>query len=293
MKPQFFLVPRDVQKTHIVRHHTLPNFGTVWHYHPELEFHYIIRGEGVRFVGDDISNFNAGELLLLGENIPHMWRCNEAYFKKDESVTAEAIVIQFLPEFIGKDFLYMKEAAPILNLYEKAKSGLVISGSIKDEIIGLMNRSVSATGLQRIICILSMLELLVDNDELVPIASPQETQKFSSKENERLNNVYNYTLKNFGQELTLEEVASVANLSVTSFCRYFKKMTQKTFHDFLIQVRISHAKRMLIENEASMIENVCYECGFNNKSNFFEHFKRTTGRTPQEYRRQYLNDKGR
>lgn len=290
MKPQFHVVPRDIQSSHLSRHHTLPNFGTVWHFHPELELHYIIRGEGVRFVGDNISNFDAGELLLLGENLPHMWRCNENYFRRDPNVTAEAVVVQFLPDFMGTDFLKKPEAASVLNLYEKAKAGLVISGKTKDKIFHMMYRSVKTTGLNRLLLILSMIEILAESDEMDTIASRQTIYKSNKEENDRLNKVYNHALTNYMRDLTLEEMASIANLSVTSFCRYFKTLTKKTFHEFLIEVRISHAQRMLIENHDITTEGVCFECGFNNKSIFFGHFKRKTGLTPLEYKRKYIQE---
>jgi AraC-like DNA-binding protein len=284
MKPQFYLVPRDVLTSHLSRHHTLPNFGTVWHYHPELELHYIVRGEGVRFVGDNVSNFDAGELLLLGENLPHMWRCHEKYFKRDPKVTAEAIVVQFLPDFIGQDFLSKPESAAIINLYEKAKAGLVITGETREKLITLMHRSVKATGLKRVVVILNMLEILCESEDMQPISKKSSYQS-SKEEADRLNKVYSHTLANYKRDLTLDEIASVANLSVTSFCRYFKIMTKKTFHDFLIEIRISHAQRMLIEDSSITAEAICFECGFNNRSNFFGHFKRITGLTPLEYKR--------
>jgi AraC-like DNA-binding protein len=285
MKPHFYLVPRDVLSSHLSRHHTLPNFGTVWHYHPELELHYIVRGEGVRFVGDNVSNFNSGELLLLGENLPHMWRCNEQYFQRDPEITAEAVVVQFLPDFMGKDFLKMSESTAILNLYEKAKAGLVITGPTKEKIIRLMLRSVKAKGLSRLVLILNMLDILCESPDLTRIASTPSLHQSSKEEMDRLNKVYNYTLANYKNDLTLEEIASVANLSVTSFCRYFKLMTKKTFHDFLIEIRISHAQRMLIEDRLATAEAICFECGFNNRSMFFAHFKRITGVTPFEFKR--------
>jgi AraC-like DNA-binding protein len=257
----------------------------VWHYHPELELHYIVRGEGVRFVGDNVSNFNAGELLLLGENLPHMWRCNEQYFRQDPNITAEAVVVQFLPDFMGKDFLKKSESDAIHYLYEKAKAGLVITGSARERLIPLMIKSAKTTGLQRLVLILTMLEILTESEDMHPISTKDALYHPNKEETDRLNKVYNYTLINYKKELTLEEIASVANLSVTSFCRYFKMMTKKTFHDFLIEIRISHAQRMLVEDSSITTEAVCFECGFNNRSNFFGHFKRITGLTPVEYKR--------
>lgn len=290
MKPHFYIVPRDVQTAHLSRHHILPNFGTLWHFHPELEFHYVIRGNGTRFVGDNVSGFYEGELLLLGAGLPHMWRCHDSYFRRDPSVLAEAIVVQFLPEFLGRDFLQMPEAAALLNIYEKARLGLIIEGAAKEKIVRLMKESVDADSFRRVVLIMSMLEVLINCSEIESIASSPWQKNTGKEDLERIDKVYRYVLENYQQQITLEEVASVAHLSPTSFCRYFKIMAKKTFNDFLSEVRISQAKRLLIEDRDSTTEAICFECGFNNRSNFYNHFKRITGVTPVEYRRKYISE---
>ncbi|WP_336514834.1 AraC family transcriptional regulator [Pollutibacter soli] len=290
MKAHFHLVPRAIEQSYLSRHHILPNFGTVWHYHPEIELHYIIRGEGVRFVGDNISNFDSGEMLLLGENLPHMWRCDDHYFQNDPEISAEAIVVQWLPDFIGKTFLEMKENNPIITLYEKARAGLMITGETKKKLVGLMHRSSEVEGFNRILTILLMLEILSDSKDLIPITIGHNAYRSNKEETARLNKVYQFTLQNYCRELTLEEIAGVANLSVTSFCRYFKMMTKKTFHEFLIELRISHAKRLLMEDNFITTEAICFESGFNNRSNFFRHFKEIVGSTPQEFRNKCIRE---
>lgn len=282
------MVPRQAEYPYLSRQHTLPNFGTVWHYHPELELHYVIRGEGVRFVGDNISNFGAGELLLLGENLTHMWRCDQQYFLGDPDVTAEAIVVQFLSGFMGKDFLLKREAEAMHVLFERAKCGLVIHGKTKSQVVDLMRRSVLAEGLDRLMLILNMVHLLANSDELTQISMGWTGHHVNPDEANRINSIYNYILARYREEITLPEIASVAHLSETSFCRYFKMMTKKTFKDFLIEVRISHAKRMLIEESDYTTEAICFACGFNNRSNFFRHFKHIVGCTPIEYKHRYI-----
>lgn len=287
MKPHFHLVPREAAYPYLSRQHTLPNFGTVWHYHPELELHYVIRGEGVRFVGDNISNFGAGELLLLGENLTHMWRCNQQYFLGDPDVTAEAVVVQFLSGFMGKDFLLKREAEAVHILFERAKCGLVVHGETKKQVVDLMRRSVLVEGLDRLMLILNMVHILANSEELTQISMGWTAHHVNPDEANRINTIYNYILTRYREEISLPEIASVAHLSETSFCRYFKMMTKKTFKDFLIEVRISHAKRMLIEESDYTTEAICFECGFNNRSNFFRHFKHIVGCTPVEYKHRY------
>jgi len=289
MKPHFHKVPITLQSSFSIRHDIKPDFGNIWHYHPELELHYVIKGEGVRFIGDNISNFVPDEMVLLGENLPHTWRCKDEYFQNNPDLTTEAMVIHFLPDCLGKYMLTLPEAYLIPKLFEKAKSGMVINGKAKDKLVDLMREAVDATNLDRIIILLSILKTLAETDEYSTIVTSKNTF-YQSNESEtlRINKICNYTLSNYKKDITLEEVASLSNLSVTSFCRYFKLMTKKTFYDFLIEIRVSHACRFLIENKLPT-EMICFDCGFNNVSNFYRHFKKVTGMTPLDYKRKYLN----
>ncbi len=289
MKPHFHKVPVALQSSFSIRHDVKPDFGNIWHYHPELELHYIIKGEGVRFIGDNINNFEPGEMVLLGENLPHTWRCKEEYFQNNPSLKTEAIVMHFLPDCLGKHLMNLPEAYLLPKLFEKAKGGMIISGTTKEKLVSLMQSAIEATNLDRIIILLSILKTLAETDEYQTIVTSKNTF-YQSNESEtlRINKICNYTLSNYKKDITLEEVASLSNLSITSFCRYFKLMTKKTFYDFLIEIRVSHACRFLIENKLPT-EVICFDCGFNNVSNFYRHFKKVTGMTPLDYKRKYLN----
>ncbi|MCC3160382.1 AraC family transcriptional regulator [Hymenobacter sp. 15J16-1T3B] len=290
MKAHFHKIPISSQNSFSIRHDVKPNFGTIWHYHPELELHYVIQGEGVRLIGDNISNFSAGEIVLLGQNLPHTWRCREEYFQNDPELEVEAIVIQFMPECLGRYLLGLPEAYLVPKLFEKAKSGLLITGAAREQLAPLMRRAVEATDLDRIIIFLSILKILSETNEVETIASKHHAFTQSNESDTmRINKVCNYTLSNYKNEITLEEVASISNLSVTSFCRYFKLITKKTYYDFLIEIRISQACRLLIEDKLPT-EVICFDCGFNNVSNFYRHFKKITKMTPLEYKRKYLRN---
>lgn len=289
MKPHFHKVPVALQSSFSIRHDVKPDFGNIWHYHPELELHYIIKGEGVRFIGDNINNFEPGEMVLLGENLPHTWRCKEEYFQNNPSLKTEAMVMHFLPDCLGKHLMNLPEVYLLPKLFEKAKGGMIISGTTKEKLVSLMQSAIEATNLDRIIILLSILKTLAETDEYQTIVTSKNTF-YQSNESEtlRINKICNYTLSNYKKDITLEEVASLSNLSITSFCRYFKLMTKKTFYDFLIEIRVSHACRFLIENKLPT-EVICFDCGFNNVSNFYRHFKKVTGMTPLDYKRKYLN----
>lgn len=289
MKPHFHKVPVTLQSSFSIRHDIKPDFGTVWHYHPELELHYNIKGEGVRFIGDNISNFVSDEMVLLGENLPHTWRCKDEYFQNNRELNVEAMVIHFLPDCLGKHLLSLPEAYLIPKLFEKAKSGIIIHGKAKEKLAKLMETAVHATNLERIIILLTILKTLAETDEYETITTKNTFYQSNESETLRINKICTYTLTNYKKYITLEEVASLSNLSITSFCRYFKLMTKKTYYDFLIEIRVSHACRFLIENKLPT-EMICFNCGFNNVSNFYRHFKKVTGMTPLDYKRKYLNE---
>src|SRR5690606_25786648 len=154
----------------------------------------------------------------------------------------------------------------------------------------LMHQATVATSIDRLIILLSILKTLAETEEYSTIASAHAFFNSSEMDTARINKVCTYTLSNYKQEICLEQIASIANLSVTSFCRYFKLMTKKTYYDFLIEIRISHACRLLVE-DLLPTEMICFECGFNNVSNFYRHFKKVTDMTPLEYKKKYLYGK--
>ena len=290
MKPLFHKVPGKPQNSFSIRHDVKPNFETIWHYHPEFELHYIVKGEGVRFIGDAIGNFSAGEMILLGENVPHTWRCKEDYFENNPALNVEAVVMHFLPDCLGNHFLQLPEAYLIIKLFEKAKAGMMVTGETKEKVAYLMFKILEASDLDRIILLLTILNTLGQTTEYTPITTAQGFYQSNEMEVMRLNNVCTYTLTNYKKDITLSEIAAISNLSVTSFCRYFKLMTKKTYYNFLLEIRISHACRDLVEGKLPT-EVICFDCGFNNVTNFYRLFKKVTGLTPLEYKRKYRTDR--
>jgi len=289
MKPHFHKVPVRLESSFSLRHDVKPDFGSVWHYHPELELHYVLKGEGVRFIGDNIRNFAPGEMILLGENLPHTWRCSKKYSMDDSDSKVEALVLHFLPTCFGRDFLNLPEAFVIRKLFEKARHGINIKGETKLRVADLLNKTLRSSGLDRLVLLLSILRVLVKNmDETEVIAATYTFSGSNEVEMARLDRIYSYSLYNYKKEINLEEIASVAHMSKTSFCRYFKLMTNKTYSEFLTEIRISHVCRALIENKLPT-EVICFESGFNNISNFYRHFKKVTGLTPLEYKTRYLS----
>lgn len=288
MKPHFHKVPSQLQYSFSIRRDT--SFGSLWHYHPELELHYLIKGEGVRFIGDNISNFSDGEIVLLGENLPHKWYCRADVSEDLSGNGVEAIVLHFSSNFMGNEMLLLPEARLLPLLFQKAKRGMVIINESRDKLIPLIEAASKAENLDRLIALLSILQILSETKDFYQITREQSFYQSDRYETERLNIVCSYTIANYSQHITLEKIAAISNLTATSFCRYFKLMTNKTYYDFLTEIRINQACYFLIEDKMS-IEQVADKCGFYNISNFYRQFKKVIGVTPLTYKREYLMTK--
>jgi AraC-like DNA-binding protein/quercetin dioxygenase-like cupin family protein len=291
MKPHRLKINTEPQNSFEVRHDVLPYFKGVWHCHPHLELHYVIKGEGARLVGDRICNFSAGDMVLIGENLPHCWRCGPEYFQAVSGLNIEAIVVQFMPDCFGHDLLSLPEAHLLPKLFESAKAGLCITGNTRLRVGQLMHTLVKSTGISRLITMITILKELSETSEYHKLTF-SKNHFYVPKEMDahRINSICSYTLAHFKREISLEEIAGVGNLSTTSFCRYFKLMTHQKYFDFLTQVRIGYACRLLIDNKLSTAV-ICFESGFYNLSNFYRHFKKHTGMTPLTYKNAFTQQR--
>lgn len=285
MKPSFHKVPLKSGNSFGIRRDVRPHFDSIWHYHPEMELHYIIKGTGVQFIGDNVSNFSDGDMLFLGQNLPHTWRCAEEFFQNDRSLQVEAIVLHFLPSCFGKEFLNIPETVLVRDFFEASKRGFIIKEPSKSVIINLLYKTLDSGGIDRVILMMNILKELM-SAEKVWISDFTNPSPAIDKKMSLFNSIYSYALKNYNREISLDEIANHANMSVSSFCRTFKLITKKTFVDFLIEIRVSNACRLLIEEDLD-IESVALKSGFNNLSNFYRQFKKIKKCTPLMYKKDY------
>jgi AraC-like DNA-binding protein len=286
MKPK--LLDRTTKLNHSfeLHFHSYSHFLKTWHYHPELELVYIKKSTGTRFLGDSIKKFQEGDLVLIGENLPHMWQNDPIYFEEDSNLCAEALVIHFNKDFAGKDFFKLPELKAIRELIEVAKRGILFTGNIKYCIVGILENMLKSSDFDRFIQLIQLLKLLSNETSFEILSSPGFVDSFKSEENRRLDKIYDYIINNFREEITLEKVAYLADMNISSFCRYFKKTTSKTFSKYLNEVRVGFACRLLMEKKYNISET-CYACGFNNISNFNRQFKNIVKMSPSEYARQH------
>ena len=287
MKPALLLVPFQPARSFSVQQFCVPYFYTQWHYHHEIELTLICEGTGTRLVGDSIENFVPGDLVLMGANLPHMWRSDAAYHQHTDGLLAKSIVIHFREDFWGDSFLTLPEMKPIRELLERAKRGLKITGYTQQLISQKMSEFVRLEGIHRLIKLLDILSIIDESSDVAVLSSIGFSSSYTQNDAQRMTKIYEYVLNQFSREIALEEIAAVVHISPKSFCRYFKSKTRKTFTQFVSEVRIGQACKLLIDDKMS-IGQICYEIGFMNLSNFNRQFKAMTGLTPAQYRKTYM-----
>jgi len=266
----------------------MPCINNRWHYHPELELVHFRKGFGTQFIGDSIKEFKSGDVVLVGANLAHYWRFDDVYFEEDAKQTADVRVTHFNENFWGEQFLHLPENVSIRNLLDKARRGIQIQGRTRQKVAELMEQLLQTDGVQRVILLLETLSVIADCKDLVTLSSIGFKQDCSNTEDDRINIIYDYSLKNFKRPIQLDEIADVANISPNSFCRYFKSRTRKTYSQFMIEVRVGYACKLLIENNIS-IKQLCYESGFNNFTSFHKYFKMITGKSPLNYQKEFIS----
>jgi AraC-like DNA-binding protein len=291
MIAQLFKVHETPGYSFNTRHDIVSYFYNQWHYHPEIELVHIVRGTGSRFIGDNVHSFKDDDLILIGANLPHLFRSDEGYYQNEPGLQCESFTIHFLPEVFGKSFLSIPENRLIQQLLDKAAYGISINGEAKLKAKKIMQDIHFADKSERIIILMQLLNVIARSDDSQTIAQFNASNTIHKSDESRLNKVYQYTLNNYAREITLAEVAAIVYMVPHSFCRYFRQRTNKRYSQFILEVRVSMACKMLAETDYS-IAVVCWESGFKNFSNFNRHFKSIAGKSPLEYRKSYKQLKG-
>jgi AraC-like DNA-binding protein len=286
LKPHLLKVSTGVMSSFSARHDTKSDINSHWHYHPEVELIYFKKGSGTQFIGDNISQFAAGDVVLVGKNLPHYWKYDTTCLDDGE---VDVYVVHFNENFWGDTFLNLPENFLIKDVLKKAERGIQVQHPNNAHTLGYMvEQVVQATGARKIMMLMDVLLAFGNLESYEPLTSFSFQLNFQAAEKDRINAIYNYSITNFKKRITLNEIASVANVSPTSFCKYFKSLNNKTYSEFINEIRIGHACKLLIENELQ-VKEVCYESGFHNFANFYRFFKRVTGKSPLSYQKEFLS----
>jgi AraC-like DNA-binding protein len=283
MKASLEQLANTTDGSFLFRQFNLPYFDAPYHFHPEFELTLILKSEGKRFVGNQVADFKEGDLVLLGSNVPHCWK-NDGIGNEN---SARSIVVQFKEDFLGEGFFKKSETQPIRSLLDKAKSGVLISGKTRDRVAREMIFLQTVPPFQKLLGLLDLLNTIATSKDFEIIDNQPDKYDLSAVDMERINKVYAYVIEHYTQDIHLETAAHITNMTETAFCRYFKKITKKTFLDLVTEFRIKHACNLLNSTDKQVAE-VCFESGFGNISHFNKQFKVVTGYSPLNYRKMFL-----
>ncbi|MFK7772009.1 MAG: AraC family transcriptional regulator [Saprospiraceae bacterium] len=282
MKVLPFKVPISEETSFRVQIDRGKHFYDKFHHHQEVQITWIQKSFGSLLMGNAIATFEENDLLVIGANVPHSFQNNEIFYKKNSKLSAEAISILFNKNAFGKSFFDLPEMKNIKNFIKNADKGYRIKGETKNEIITLLKLIEKKNGPERFLSLMDILNRLSISKEVELLSNLSFLGNPTSNESKKLETVFQYMLDHHQRTIKLEEVAKVANLSVSAFCRFFKLRTRKTFSQFVNEFRISVACKKLLLDDFSISE-ICYEVGFTNLSNFNRQFKKITGFTPSQY----------
>ncbi|MGQ7946869.1 AraC family transcriptional regulator [Flavobacterium sp. WC2509] len=249
----------------------------LWHYHPEIELVFVNGGSGKRQIGSHVSYYSDGDLVLIGSNLPHCGFTNEQTGNKNE------IVIQMPADFLGSDFLNVPELKNIQHLFKKAKGGIAFGKETIKRIAPVIEEMENRSNFDRLLRMIRILNDLGVSDEYTILNADGFALELQVQDNDRINVVFNYVKDNFQEPIQLDTVSNMVSMTTPSFCRYFKKITNKTFTTFVNDYRLVHASKLLAENTKSITE-ISFESGFNNFSHFNKSFKAFTGKSASQYR---------
>lgn len=270
----------------LVRDLREPYFDPHWHFHPEYQLFVVLEGTGTRFVGDQVGRFGPGDLVLTGPNLPHVWRSDEAYFARDAALTTHGIVVYFRDDLLAEPVLATQEGLKIKQLLNRSARGLAFTGPTRDRVIPRLRTLVEAEGFARILGLLHILHTLALSEDDHVLSRDGVGVPLTPADGERMERVLTYVMGRFTESLRLADVAEVASMTPTAFCRYFKERTNKTLSQFIAELRIGYACKLLVEEDLS-VSQVSYESGYRTLSNFNRQFKAIAGLTPRAYRRKY------
>lgn len=283
MKPFKEEINYPTENSFILRYNDFAHFSVPWHFHNEFELAYIIQSTGKRFIGDVIENFGPGDFAFYGSTLPHFHHSDEQYYSGNPDLKVNAYILQFPVDYFSETQLRSPEFFGVSRLLSNSSRGLKFPGHTKEPVALMLKEMYAQKGLKRYILLIELLNFLGQTD-FSPIASPSYDNAMNNNIDERMVKIYEFSTLSYNRKISIQEVASVAGMNATAFCRYFRKKTGKTFAEFINELRISYACKLLRHGNRT-IEFVCFETGFNNLSNFNRQFKAKTMKSPSAYRK--------
>lgn len=285
MKATYALLPEFApsKRPFVVKKIVRPHFSTDFHFHKECQLVYVLSGSGTRIIGHSIEPFEAGDLTFVGPNVPHVWYSEP----KQNEPAAEAISLALYinPETICEHLNALTDTMELRQFFKESERGIRICGEKKELITNVLKQMLTQQSghLGALASFLQILDQLLDPAELVWLNVPDPISTYSTQTSGRVPKLMHFIQQNFKEDITLQQAASVAGLQIHSFCRFFKSLTNRTFSDFLNEVRIGFACKLLQQSDLPVTQ-IALECGYTNISYFNRCFKKINKVSPKAYR---------
>ena len=279
-----FKVIKSAQESFKVQVDRMPFFYDALHSHPEIQMTIIYQGTGKLMVADEIHPFQPGDIFIIGSNLPHVFRSDPNYYEKGSDLISLGISIFMNVNMMGDTFLSLPEMNPFLRFVKRSESGLKVICGRQHILMNAFEEMVDRQHFARISGLFRILEMLIDAEKMVPLSDPQSAkQRINEVDGQKLNAVYQFTMSSFHRDISIDEVAKLAGMTNSSFCRFFKKHTRKNYTAFLNEIRVEHACYLLLHSRKTIVE-ISRASGFNNLSHFNRTFKNLIRSTPKRYK---------
>jgi AraC-like DNA-binding protein len=283
MKLAKLRLQQQTDKSFIVHNEYYP--FAPWHHHPEYELVLVLKGKGKRMVGDNVDRFREHDLIFTGPFLPHQWLPDVFHSGHPDHQQERCFVIQFLYDFLGERFFDVPENASLKKFLVGSSRGCKFYGEARKKITSILLKMIEASDTERLFGLLSIFEVLASTSEFYYLSSPASAESFMLKENESMQKALQYIMQNFQKGIQIKDLLEVTNMSYASFYSYFRRNYKVHFKEYLLDIRIDYACKLL-RDEALNISEIAYSCGFENLSNFNRQFRRLKSMTPSQYQRQ-------
>ena len=267
----------------LIERYTSPYFESPWHFHEEFELVYCEQGFGKKFIGSVCSEYEEGDLYLLGSNLPHWFKADDSFYESIHSKKPCSLVIQFREQFLGKEFFLSPEMNEMKHILDYSSRGLVIRGDHKNTIATIMQSMIHQNKFEKLSSLIYIFELLSKKTELRPLLL-EHSEKLNNKDLNKMSAVMEFTLQNYLEDIKVIEAANLLGYTEAAFCRYFKFRTRTSYMEFVNRLRLDHACDLLSKTNQTVLE-ICFNSGFRNLSNFNRQFRKYFGKNPKTFRK--------
>ncbi len=259
----------------------------VWHYHREYEISFITEGIGKRIVGDSIEEFSPGDLIFIGPRLPHAWIPEPSIHQLSSGRTLESVYLLFDQSIMASVTASLPEFSNVNNALRLSERGIKITGETLAQVSEIMLQLPYLDTFTRLIYLYKILDILGRSEAITVLASENYMKTTFRSGNKRMNMIHEFLMDNYREEISLEKLAGMVNMAKGSFCRFFKSQTNLTVFEYLNRIKVDYACKLLMNSDMTII-TISYDCGFNNLSHFNKQFKKCTGTTPSQYRKQFI-----